>query len=107
MKQATSEPNALQSLEYVRHLGVDWDYEPDTFEIGEGETYTPDFLLTDFEIYLELKPTVYFSPTSKHYKAVKKFNLPFGMVSRKKVSELKDFLINEVQLNLIKKGELI
>jgi hypothetical protein len=31
----------------LNHLGVGWQYEPETFQVGEAETYTPDFRLDD------------------------------------------------------------
>ena len=31
----------------LNHLGVSWEYEPETFQIGDTETYTPDFKLGD------------------------------------------------------------
>ena len=31
----------------LNHQGVRWQYEPETFQVGESETYTPDFKLED------------------------------------------------------------
>lgn len=36
------------------HLGIEWLYEPKTFDIG-GHTYTPDFYLPKYDEYLEVK----------------------------------------------------
>lgn len=36
------------------HLGIEWRYEPKTFDIG-GHTYTPDFYLPKYDEYLEVK----------------------------------------------------
>lgn len=38
----------------LNHLGVRWQYEPETFEVGEAETYTPDFKLAD-GTFVEIK----------------------------------------------------
>lgn len=38
----------------LNHLGVGWKYEPETFDVGEAETYTPDFKLAD-GTFVEIK----------------------------------------------------
>lgn len=43
---------------YLDDLGVAWEYEKNTFPIlvnGIKTTYTPDFFLTDFKKYVEVK----------------------------------------------------
>jgi hypothetical protein len=37
-------------------LGIKWEYEPEGFEFSDGVKYLPDFLLTDFGVYAEVKP---------------------------------------------------
>lgn len=37
-------------------LGIQWKYEPETFTLMLGKTYTPDFYLPDLKLYLEIKP---------------------------------------------------
>ena len=39
-------------------LGIEWDYEPEGFELGNGERYLPDFFLPKFDggILVEVKP---------------------------------------------------
>lgn len=44
-------------------LGVRWEYEPETFEVGEAETYTPDFKLPDGTL-VEIKG--WWTEASKH-----------------------------------------
>lgn len=36
------------------HLGIAWQYEPHTFDIG-GQMYTPDFYLPERDMYVEVK----------------------------------------------------
>jgi hypothetical protein len=36
-------------------LGVDYEYEPEGFELSCGR-YLPDFFLKDFDVYVEVKP---------------------------------------------------
>jgi hypothetical protein len=38
----------------LNHLGIRWEYEPETFQVGEVETYTPDFKLVD-GTFVEIK----------------------------------------------------
>jgi Phage endonuclease I len=38
----------------LNHLGIRWEYEPETFQVGEVETYTPDFKLMD-GTFVEIK----------------------------------------------------
>lgn len=37
-------------------LNVRWEYEPEQFKLPSGDVYTPDFLLPERRIYLEVKP---------------------------------------------------
>lgn len=39
---------------YLNHINTSWEYEPTTFDLGEGYTYTPDFKLNDGS-YIEIK----------------------------------------------------
>jgi hypothetical protein len=39
---------------YLNYINLSWEYEPTTFDLGEGYTYTPDFKLNDGS-YIELK----------------------------------------------------
>lgn len=36
-------------------IEVDWDYEPEGFELDNGEWYLPDFYIHNWEIYIEIK----------------------------------------------------
>lgn len=57
------------------HLGIEWMYEPVTFDIG-GHTYTPDFYLPKYDEYLEVKN--FWSPYS--LERDKKFRMAFPNV---------------------------
>lgn len=37
-------------------LGIEWEYEPEGFELGEVGRYLPDFRLTKHGCYIEIKP---------------------------------------------------
>ena len=37
-------------------LGIKWEYEPEGFDLGSLGYYLPDFWLSDFEVYAEVKP---------------------------------------------------
>jgi len=41
---------------YFNYLGVGWKYEPNTFTLPVVGIYTPDFLLTDINSWVEVKP---------------------------------------------------
>lgn len=37
-------------------LGVEWEYEPEGFEMPDGTRYLPDFFLRERALFLEIKP---------------------------------------------------
>lgn len=41
---------------FFDRLGVDFEYEPTQFKLRDGRLYTPDFYVSDFETYVEVKP---------------------------------------------------
>lgn len=41
---------------YFDKLSVKWIYEPEGYELPNGERYLPDFYLPDHGIYVEVKP---------------------------------------------------
>ena len=56
-----------QVAEYLDKVGIKWEYEPGPFELGDM-TYTPDFYLPDYVMYIEVKG--YF----RNARALEKFN---------------------------------
>jgi hypoxanthine phosphoribosyltransferase len=46
-----SEAEFAQILDYYQ---IRWEYEPQTFSIGEDEAFSPDFFLPDFNLFIEL-----------------------------------------------------
>lgn len=36
--------------------GIEYQYEPEGFDVGEGFRYLPDFYLPQFKVYAEVKP---------------------------------------------------
>lgn len=41
---------------YFDHLGVEWDYEPEGFDLGATGWYVPDFWLSTVNMWAEVKP---------------------------------------------------
>lgn len=41
--------------EHLDQLGTRWEYEPKTFVLADGRAYTPDFHLTDENLWVEVK----------------------------------------------------
>lgn len=39
-------------------MGYGWKYEPQTFDMGNGHTYTPDFYIEDLDMWVEIKPNM-------------------------------------------------
>jgi hypothetical protein len=42
---------------YLTYLGVNFEYEPEAFDLGSSGYYLPDFYLVDIDCFLEIKPT--------------------------------------------------
>ena len=42
-------------------MKVEYEYEPEGFKLSNGETYLPDFYLSKYNIYVEIKPCGSFS----------------------------------------------
>lgn len=43
---------------YLDALGIEYSYEPETFDLGDGVYYLPDFYLPLFDSFMEIKPTL-------------------------------------------------
>lgn len=43
---------------FFETLGLNWEYEPQGFELPDGSRYLPDFYLPDQETYIEIKPQI-------------------------------------------------
>ena len=41
---------------FFDHLGVQWDYESEGYELGNGLRYLPDFWLPNNNMWLDVKP---------------------------------------------------
>jgi len=39
----------------LKHVGINYKYEPKTFKLNKGDSYTPDFYVVDFDLYVEIK----------------------------------------------------
>jgi hypothetical protein len=55
---------------FMDEIGIKYDYEPETFDLGEGVYYIPDFYLPEIDGFLEIKPE--YNPT---YSPVDRFAL--------------------------------
>lgn len=40
---------------FFDELALKWEYEPEGFELGDGETYLPDFFLPESNLWVEVK----------------------------------------------------
>ncbi len=47
----TSERRFARILDFYR---LRWEYEPHTFPLTDGQSFTPDFYLPDLDVYVEL-----------------------------------------------------
>lgn len=43
---------------FFDHIGLHWVYEPEGFVLDGGVKYLPDFKITDWDAYIEIKPTL-------------------------------------------------
>jgi hypothetical protein len=42
---------------YLTYLGVNFEYEPEAFDLGSSGYYLPDFYLNKIDCFIEIKPT--------------------------------------------------
>jgi len=47
---------------------LDWVYEPDCFILSNNQKYTPDFYLPKFDLYIEVKPSLWWQNIDYHSK---------------------------------------
>jgi len=59
------------------HLGLNWDYEPQGYELQDGRRYLPDFLLRDLGLFIEVKGT---NPSEQTRNLLRDFGLPILLV---------------------------
>jgi hypothetical protein len=43
----------------LKHSGLDYYYEPDRFDLGDGRTYCPDFYVPSLDVFIEVKGYMY------------------------------------------------
>ena len=41
---------------FFDEIGIKYEYEPEGFELSDGTKYLPDFYLSEFHVYAEIKP---------------------------------------------------
>ena len=47
-------------------LKIEWIYEPDCFILSNSQKYTPDFYLPKFDLYIEVKPSLWWQNIKYH-----------------------------------------
>lgn len=45
---------------------LNWTYEPDCFVLSNGQKYTPDFYISDFDLFIEIKPHLFWQNIDYH-----------------------------------------
>ena len=54
-------------------FNLEWVYEPDCFLLSNNQKYTPDFYLPKFDLYIEVKPSLWWQNVDYHAKRYKIF----------------------------------
>lgn len=57
-------------------MELQWYYEPDCFELKSGKKYTPDFYISEYEVYVEIKPNRDVLSESYHVNRFLEFEKP-------------------------------
>ena len=47
-------PSEAEFAAILDYYQIRWEYEPQSFVIGEDEAFSPDFFLPDFNLFIEL-----------------------------------------------------
>jgi hypothetical protein len=47
-------------------LKLEWVYEPDCFVLSNNQKYTPDFYIPKYELYIEVKPSLWWQNVNYH-----------------------------------------
>jgi hypothetical protein len=56
---------------FFDHLGIKWEYELEGYEINNKDGYLPDFYLTEFDIFAEVKPVALSEEELKNAMSIK------------------------------------
>lgn len=54
-------------------FNLEWVYEPDCFLLSNNQKYTPDFYLPKFDLYIEVKPSLWWQNVDYHANRYKIF----------------------------------
>lgn len=79
----------LKFAKFLDSKNIKWEFEPKTFDVGNGETYTPDFYLPETDEWVEIKG--YWRDDARVKFELCKLRYP----------ELKILLVNKYCLNLM------
>lgn len=60
---------------------VQWQYEPKTFKLSSGKRYTPDFYLSQYDLWVEIKPEYRLSETEIPTKEFENLQLKYVVVT--------------------------
>lgn len=66
-------------------LNLKWVYEPDCFELKNGQKYTPDFYLPKYDLFIEVKPNFEWLENEYHKKRYELFEKKLLVLSELKV----------------------
>lgn len=77
---------------FLDHIGLEWQYEPETFELGNGRRYTPDFFIPSMNLFIEVKPNRLVPEDNLRSSAVKSCGYGFKYLTEKNWKEAQTFL---------------
>lgn len=86
----------------LNHLGQKWKYEPRSFDLADGFTYTPDFQLED-KSYIEIKGWL----TQKGKEKLEKFKTKYPNVKLEIIDRTKYRRLYEVYSGIIAQWEKV
>lgn len=75
---------------FLEALGLQWEYEPQGFELRDGTRYLPDFYLPNQETFVEIKPAV--KMLQKHIYLAGKFSCGVKFVNAHGVNNWRELI---------------
>ena len=69
---------------FFDYLRVEYEYEPEGFQLSNGESYLPDFFLPKFKTYVEVKPAhhIFIDTSNDNYVTFENEFEKYGVFSR-------------------------
>jgi len=82
----------------LKYLDIDYKYEPTSFKLKEGDSYTPDFFLKKENKYIEIKGFLTKKFLNKFERFKKQyFTIKIELIDEKKYLELKEKYFNKIE----------